>query len=335
MPRLHLLTQYAWPDDAPTGLYAEQVAAALAAGGVDVRLVAGTGRYRAGTRPPPPVPVIRLDHWSGRRGHLPSTALEYLSVQRSFRRYLRREVSPGDVVVVTSAPPSTIWLHGAIRRRGAAGVYWLQDYYPELVRGLWQPPARPLRWLARAWDRALARWDHVVKAAGNLGYHGPNARVIRNWNTLEPGAPRPAMARTALYSGNLGYGHDVDRFVELCAALRDQGYAVTVQGDGPGVGRLPAWIEVRPPVPDPSALAESYWAAEVHLVAADPRLPGAIFPSKLWNSLAVGRPVRASGFDGALAVELEAALHADQRLHLPQWVAFLGPLLGRASGGAP
>ena len=50
-PVVHILTQYLWPDDAPTGIYAEHVADALAKAGLPVRLVAGTGRYRAGGRP--------------------------------------------------------------------------------------------------------------------------------------------------------------------------------------------------------------------------------------------------------------------------------------------
>jgi hypothetical protein len=234
-------------------------------------------------------------------------------------------------VVVTSAPPTTISLHRVIHRRGALGVYWLQDFYPQLVRGIWDPPGPVTRCLGAAWTRALARWDHVVKSAANLGYAGPNATVIRNWNTLEPGPPRPARPRTALYSGNLGYGHDLGAFLAMCQALRDDGYQVTVRGDGPGMRRLPAWIRAEAPLADPGDLVASYWDAELHLVAGDPALPDAIFPSKLWNSLAVGRPVRASGFGGPMAEELEVALRVDFRRHLDQWVAFLESVL--APGG--
>ena len=325
--RLHILTQYLWPDDAPTGIYAEQVADAVAAKGGTVRLVAGSGVYRPGGRPPPKVPIVRLAHWQGRRGNLVSTALEYEAVRHAFARYLDREVSPRDVVLLTSAPPTTLFLHRRIRRRGALGVYWLQDFYPQLIRGVWDPPAFLLRRMKHTWKAALASWDHVVKSAGNLDYSGPNAMVIRNWNTLDPGEARPASPRTALYSGNLGYGHDISAFVAMCSRLREDGYEITVRGDGPGMARLPPWVGREKPLQDPEKLIQSYWEAEVHLVAADPGLTDAIFPSKLWNSLAVGRPIQASGFAGPMAAELEVALKADFRGHLAQWVAFLLSLL--------
>jgi len=60
--------------------------------------------------------------------------------------------------------------------------------------------------MCRLWDRHLGRWDHVVKAAANIRCGRPDVVVIRNWNTLELGDPRPPTSRTALYSGNLGWG---------------------------------------------------------------------------------------------------------------------------------
>jgi hypothetical protein len=153
--------------------------------------------------------------------------------------------------------------------------------------------------------------------------------VIRNWNTLEPGEPRPARPRTALYSGNLGYGHDLSALLAMCGKLRREGYAITVRGDGPGMRHLPSWIRAEAPLRDPQDLVTSYWESEVHLIAGDPRLPRAVFPSKIWNSLAVGRPVLASGFAGPMAEELQAARLADFRLHLHEWTALLRSLLGQ------
>lgn len=329
-PRLHILTQFAWPDDAPTGIYAEHVADAVASRGVDVRLVTGSGSYRRGARLPPATPILRLEHWHGRRGRLVSTALEYGSVHRAFARYLEGEIASGDVVVLTSAPPTSVFLHANVQRRGALGIYWLQDFYPQLVRGVWGAPRFALSRMHRAWTRALAAWDHVVKSAGNLGYDGPNAQVIRNWNTIEPGERRAARPRTALYSGNLGYGHDVRAFVEMCTRLRVDGFEITVRGDGPGMSRLPAWIRRAAPLESPEELVASYHEAEVHLVAADPRLPDAIFPSKLWNARAVERRICASGFAGAMAAELEVALRADFRQHPWRWAELLLDAVGRA-----
>jgi hypothetical protein len=80
-------------------------------------------------------------------------------------------------------------------------------------------------------------------------------------------------------------------------------------------------------VVDPGELARSYWEAEVHLVAGHPRFPDAVFPSKFWNARATGRPVLASGFAGAMAVELEAARTVDFRTHLLQWTRLVVSLV--------
>ena len=328
---VHVLSQYLWPDDAPTGIYAEQLADSLASAGVRVRLVGGQGSYRPGRRAAPHTPIERVTHYAGRRGGLVSTAREYESVREAFGRYIRSRVGARDVVVLTSAPPTTLFLHRAIRARRAIGIYWLQDYYPQLIRAVWDAPGWLRRRLDRLWRRELAAWPHVVKAAGNLAYAGPNASVIRNWNTLELGAPAPARPRTALYSGNLGWGHDLAAFLELCRKLRDDGYEVTVRGDGPGMKGLPPWVRAAPPLVDSAELVRSYWEAEVHLVAGHPRLPDAVFPSKFWNARATDRPVLASGFTGAMAEELEAARQADFRSHLRQWIALVISILGGAA----
>ncbi len=86
-----------------------------------------------------------------------STAREYESVREAFGRYIRSHVAANDVVVVTSAPPTTLFLHRAIRSRRAIGVYWLQDYYPQLIRAVWDAPARAARLLDRLWRRELGR----------------------------------------------------------------------------------------------------------------------------------------------------------------------------------
>jgi hypothetical protein len=324
---VHILSQYLWPDDAPTGIYAEQLADSLGQAGVGVRLIGGQGCYRQGKRAAPHSSIVRLAHYEGRRGRLLSTAREYESVREAFGSYVRGEVRANDVVIVTSAPPTTLFLHRAVRALGAVGVYWLQDYYPQLIRGVWDAPGFLRRILDRLWTRELRAWPHVVKAAGNLGYSGENAVLIRNWNTLELGVPTPARPRTALYSGNLGWGHDLAAFLDLCQGLRDQGYEVTVRGDGPGMTRLPGWIRAAPPVVDPEELVRSYWEAEVHLVAGHPRFPDAVFPSKFWNARATGRPVLASGFAGVMAEELEAARTSDFRTHLPQWTRLVVSLV--------
>jgi hypothetical protein len=308
-----------WPDDAATGIYAEQVANALVSRGIAAVLVGGVGRYRRTARPRPDANIVRLDHFCGQRGDLIRTAMEYYSLSGAFRRYIEQYVNSGDVVIVGSFPPTTIHLARRIHGRGATAIYWLQDYYPELIRAIWNYP-RPLRRLGhRIFNRQLREWDFVVKCAGNLAYDGRNSKVIRNWPSFDLGPPQPMMPKTALYFGGLGYAHSLPLLIKACEKLRGEGYSVTVRGDGPGFRKLPPWIFREAPVVDLTRLVKSYWEAEVHLVAADPRIQGALFPSKFWNSLATGRRIVSTGFEGAMADELHTARASPYQTHLGMW----------------
>jgi hypothetical protein len=330
--RIHLLTQYLWPDSAPTGLLAESLGEALTEAGLYVTLVSGSGSYRSGTdRPTPLTPIVRLRHSVGRRGSLLSTASEYRAVTSAFKTYIKESVSPSDIVIVTSAPPTTIGLAGAIHARRAIAIYWLQDYYPELLRTLWDYPLPIRKATQNHWDDRLARWDVVVKVAGNLAYHGGNARVIRNWPTIELGKPEPAIPRTALYSGNLGYCHHIPSFLNLCERLRAEGYTITVRGDGVGHQSLPDWIHIEPTEQNLEELRRSYWRAEIHLVAAHPEIRGAVFPSKFWNSYSTGREIRTSGFAGEMLTELETIRRGALEQPLLCWHSLVNDLMARPS----
>lgn len=333
MATIHLLSQYVWPDGAPTAIYVDQLAGALAARGLAVILVGGRGSYRAVSRPAPQVPIVRLAHRTGKRGRIAGTFAEYRAVSAALEAYIGERVAADDLVVATTAPPTSIGLATAIRRQRATAIYWLQDYYPEVVRGLFEYPGLFRRWLSTYWDARLRRWDTVVKAAGNLGYDGANAIVIRNWPTLSFSEPVTAIPRTALYSGNLGYCHAINAFVELCRELTHAGYEIRVRGDGPGIAQLPPEIASGPPFSTETELAAALQGAELHLVAADPRIQRGLFPSKIWNSLACGRTLVGSGFAGAMAEELEASRAAPFATHLGSWCDFLCALAdGKAKG---
>lgn len=323
MSRILIFSQFQCPDDAPTSIYAEMTAEATNRAGAEVILVTGRDSYRQSSRPAPDVRTEVLDHYSGNRESLPRTLRGYCSLSAAMAGFIRKEVAPGDTVLMLTAPPTTLRLHQVIRQRGARSIYRLDDYYPELLRGLWNYP-RPARWLlSKYWDRELACWDCVVKTATNLGYEGTNARVIRNWPTLDLGPPRPAKSATALYAGNLGYAHDVGLLVEACRELRTRGYRILLHADGPGVSQLPDWLQPLPMIQSNEKLIQAYWDAEIHLIAARPDITKAIFPSKFWNSHLSGRTLRATGFAGAMQKELEHSLRADSSQHLKDWVELL------------
>lgn len=320
MATFHILTQYIWPDAAPTGLYAEHLATRLHEQGWDVRLVGGSGNYRALGRDKPPVPILHLNHFRGRRGKHAQVLAEYTSVKRAFATYIDTFVRPGDVVIVTTAPPSTVQLANRIKRRGARSIYWLQDYYPELIRGMYEYPVALRRAFSLYWDHLLRRWDRVVKIGSNLAGPAENSVVIRNWPTFTFEAGLTPEPGTALYSGNLGYGHDVDLLVAACEQLRDAGYRITMRADGRGARRLPSWLPTQRLHGDPEKLKRDLCRHEIHLIAGHPRIQRAIFPSKIWNSIALGRRIICTGFAGEMVTELGAAQTANFDQHLDQWM---------------
>lgn len=326
MATVHLLSQYIWPDAAPTGIYAEQLAARLTSKGLNAVLVGGRGGYRVQDRDQPVARIFHLDHYQGRRGKLAQTFAEYASVTRAFRAYIERFVRQDDLVIVTSAPPNTVSLAPVIHRRGARSIYWLQDYYPELIRGLHEYPSALRKIFRRHWDRQLSRWDRIVKIGANLGGPAENSIVIRNWPTLEFDCAIAPEPRTAIYSGNLGFGHDIPLLVAGCEHLREAGYRLTIRSDGRGAAHLPAWLKSAPLARDSERLRADLLRHELHIVAANPKITQAIFPSKIWNSLGAGREVFCTGFAGEMLVELQIAKRAPFAEHIEQWVRLVSSL---------
>jgi len=319
MATLHILTQYIWPDAAPTGLYAEHLATRLHQNGWDVRLVGGKGNYRTLGRDKPPVAILHLEHYRGRRGSLAQTFIEYASVKRAFENYIDNFVKHGDVLVATSAPPNAVQLANRVKRRGAHAIYWLQDYYPELIRGICEYPRMARITFRKWWDRQLAQWDRVVKIGGNVG--GPLTNSVVSFDE----DPKPE-SKTALYLGNLGYGHDIDLFVKGCERLRDDGYKINIRADGRGVRHLPSWLKVESLCRDVNESRDVLVRHEAHLIAAHPKITQAIFPSKIWNGIALGRRLVCTGFAGEMATELDATKRAPFDTHLDQWVDLISSM---------
>jgi hypothetical protein len=74
---------------------------------------------------------------------------------------------------------------------------------------------------------------------------------------------------------------------------------------------------------DPEKLKRDLVRHEVHLIAGHPQIRRAIFPSKIWNSIAAGRRLICTGFAGEMATELEETKRALFGTHLDQWTRLL------------
>jgi glycosyltransferase involved in cell wall biosynthesis len=103
---------------------------------------------------------------------------------------------------------------------------------------------------------------------------------------------------TLLYSGNLGIGQDLHTVLRAAVCLNgDTDLTVLIVGDGKGladmrqlVGELRLGnVEFRPPVPL-YGLAALLAAGDIHLICQKPGTEGLLVPSKIYSTLAAGRP---------------------------------------------
>jgi colanic acid biosynthesis glycosyl transferase WcaI len=136
-------------------------------------------------------------------------------------------------------------------------------------------------------------------------------RVIHNWSSgeqIRPLAPELNPLRRAWgldgkfvvgYSGNMGRAHDFTSLIAAARQLVDCGDIVFLLiGAGKQLGELEATVRAQGlsnvmfrPFQPREALAHSLTVPDCHIVSLRPALEGLIVPSKLYSSIAAGRPV--------------------------------------------
>jgi len=327
------VNRFFYPDIAPTGLHAADVAFDLAAAGHEVHAVTSRLPYDGEAAVFPAeetvrgVRVHRVWTTSFGRGSLAGQALDYLSFYFSAFFALAGMLDRDDVVVAKTDPPLiSVVAALAARLRGARLINWLQDIFPEtaarsgmwLARGLLGVLARGLRnWSLR---RAVANVALGERMAAEVRRFAPGGRVqvIPNWAdgaAIRPLVPAASALRRewhlegmfiAGYSGNLGRVHDCETLLAAARLLRKESELVfAVVGGGfhfPHVlAQRLANVAVRGYVPE-EQLGESLAAFDVHIVTLRPEFEGLVVPSKFYGAMAAGRAVIFVGdADGEIA----------------------------------
>jgi glycosyltransferase involved in cell wall biosynthesis len=142
------------------------------------------------------------------------------------------------------------------------------------------------------------------------GQRRERIRVIPNWadgKSIAPLAPEKNRFRAehgferrfvAMYSGNLGVGHEIVVFIEAARRLERERPELLFVFVGDGARRREAEQAARQlsnvrflPYQPRERLAESLSAADLHLGSLGPGLEGLLVPSKLYGILAAGRPL--------------------------------------------
>jgi len=323
--RVLAVSQFYAPDHSAVAQLLAQMLEDVAAAGVDVTVVASRGGYLGGGATLAPEETLRgvrvVRPWAtnlGKRSVL-RRLTDYGSFWATSLSRAMVERRPDVMLALTTPPMIASGVLAVATARRVPFVTWVQDVYPDLPIQLGMlreesVPARSLRAVQRLAYRSAA---HNVAISPGMalklvaqGAPRANLRVIPNWadgRVLSPIAVEKNSFRkehglegrfVAMYSGNLGVGHDVGTFVEAARQLESTHPEVLMLFIGEGVRRAEAEATARGlsnvrflPYQPEATLEQSLGAADVHLISLREDLEGLLVPSKLYAAAAVGRPI--------------------------------------------
>lgn len=255
------------------------------------------------------------------RASLIGRAIDYLTFYFSATLRLLLLVNRHDVVIVMTDPPLiSLPILAVAKGRGARVINWVQDVFPEVAGNLGLPMLGGPLGATLAWlrDRALAAAEcNVVLGelmATKLSRRANVQtvfRVIHNWSSGEEIKPIDPVANPLRrdwglshkyvvgYSGNMGRGHEFEALMNAAEQLsrRDDIVFLFI---GDGKQRKPLERSVRDrgltnvtfrEYQPRAMLGYSLTVPDCHIVSLKPSLEGLMVPSKLYSSLAAGRPV--------------------------------------------
>lgn len=233
-----------------------------------------------------------------------------------------------DVRVVLSNPPIlplAPWF--AKRIQGIPYVYVIYDVYPEMPIELGYVEEGSLaarfshrltRTFYRDADRVVVLGDsmerHLTeKLEDDSGFNPEKIEVIPNWEDPEFIEPMDKAENdfaqehetvelfTLVYSGNIGRFHELETAIDAMEILEERGrddIQLMVIGEGARKPGLQEYVEKREidnvhflPFQPLERLPESLTCGDASLVGIKPEMEGLCVSSKLYSSLAAGRPV--------------------------------------------
>jgi glycosyltransferase involved in cell wall biosynthesis len=335
--RVVILNQYYVPDVASTGHLLSELAEYLVEHGAEVSVIATQPSYGPPeTWKKCPryaeehgIKVTRM--WTTRfsKDSLLGRTVNSMTflVQLTLRLLFR--TARGEVFLYTTNPPYLGVIGGFISLfRTHPYVVLLHDSYPQLAVLVGKIGERSL--IARMWHRfnrfmyKRAKQSIVLcKAAQKLvcdTYRIDPARVhiVHNW--ADPGeiVPKPKRGNpfaeehglvdyfTVLYSGNLGLYYEFETILRAAELLREENFRLVFIGAGGKKAWIAKQIKTRGltntlllPYQPFERLPDSLTACDASLVTIQKGVEGISYPSKLYASLAVGKPILAISEPGS------------------------------------
>ena len=236
---------------------------------------------------------------------------------------LTRPVS-GPLIVGSNPPFLGLLGYVLNRARGQPYIYLVNDVYPDiavhlgylradgLVRGIWTRLNQlTLRGAGAVVVLGDAMRSIVVKNAGREGtVRQDKFRIIHNW--VDESFIRP-MSKTenwfaaqhalqdkfvVLYAGNMGLAHDLESLIMAAGQLREKNIVFVFIGDGAKRRKLQEMaadsrltnILFLPYQPRP-VLPFLLGCSDVSIIAMESGIEGLVMPSKLYTTMASGRPI--------------------------------------------
>lgn len=326
-PWVLFVNQHYWPDVASTGQHLTDLAEHLSGTGFRVSVLCSRGDYRGGALRAPArevrngVRIRRLGVPGFGRGRLAGRAADYAAFHAGAA--LRAALEPRPHLVVSLTTPSLLpaTVRAACALRGVPYGIWAMDLHPEVEDRLGLLPggravSAPLHAASRAGYAGagfvVTLGPHMARRIEGKGVPRGRIREIPVWNrgsVIRPLARRENPLRrelgygeddlVVLYSGNAGLAHRFEEVLGAAHLLRDRSdvHFLFVGGGPrrPEVERRATRLEL----PrfryvdyfDREDLGRSLSTGDVHLLTLRPDMAGLVAPSKLYGSMAAGRPV--------------------------------------------
>jgi len=315
------------PDPAAVGQYIADVAKAASARGHFVRVITANRGYddpsirfpsyeiRNGAE------VIRLG-WSsfGKKSYISRIISQVSFTLQGLLKGLLG-FHP-DVILVSTIPPFAIfaaWILACIR--ATALVYWVMDINPDeaIAMGLVRPSSIQARFMDSINKTVLKSARRVITLDSQMAQRLESKAVLQQRAMIIPPWPHEDMIGKneaggrafrkehgledkfiVMYSGNHSWVHPLDTILDAAKSLVHRKEIIFLFIGG-GIEKHKIEKAIRNgasnilslPYQDFNDLGESLAAADVHLVVMGDTMAGIVHPCKIYNAMAVSRPILA------------------------------------------
>jgi glycosyltransferase involved in cell wall biosynthesis len=325
--QLTICTEFYPPDYAATGQLIEELALQLEQLGMPVHIFTGQPGYAFHKSSAPSIEYtgkLRIQRssasrlWHSRiRGKGINGLLFFLRAALHLLNAKRR----GDLVLLTTAPPFLPILgYLANLFLGLPYICLIYDLYPDIAIELKVVSAK--HGLTRLWNwlnkKVWKRANHIIVVSSTMKDRmqahcpgiGEKISVIHNWADPAWITPMPKQSNwfaqhyslvdtfTVLYSGNMGRCHDMDTILEAARQLQHEPIRFLFIGEGAKRRDCIEQVENLGlnncqflPYQEKQDLPYSLTACDLSLVSINSGMEGLVAPSKLYGTLAAGRPV--------------------------------------------